>query len=105
MSPLPRPPPDDLASVRLLALYIQCFSVAEAKALAKALPSVKIIGATLVPIKRLRPNEFFGSGKVAELAEIFKLEKIDLVIINSLISPIQQRNLEKELNVKKKRYC
>ena len=75
-------------------------SVAEAKALAKALPTVKIMGATLVPIKRLRPNEFFGSGKVAELAEIFKLEKIDLVIINSLISPIQQRNLEKKWEVK-----
>ena len=74
--------------------------IGEAMSLAKALPFVKIIGSTLVPIQRLRPKEFFGSGKVVELAEIFKSKKIDLVIINSHISPIQQRNLEKKWDVK-----
>ena len=75
-------------------------SIGEARALAKALPLVKIIGSTLVPIERIRPKEFFGSGKVVELAEIFKSTKINLVIINSQISPIQQRNLEKKWHVK-----
>lgn len=75
-------------------------SIGEARALAKALPLVKIIGSTLVPIERIRPKEFFGSGKVVELAEIFKSAKINLVIINSQISPIQQRNLEKKWHVK-----
>ncbi len=74
--------------------------IGEAMSLAKALPFVKIIGSTLVPIQRLRPKEFFGSGKVVELAEIFKSKKIDLVIINSHISPIQQRNLEKKWDTK-----
>ena len=74
--------------------------IGEARALAKALPFVKIIGSTLVPIERIRPKEFFGSGKVVELAEIFKSAKINLVIINSQISPIQQRNLEKKWHVK-----
>ena len=74
--------------------------IGEAMSLAKALPFVKIIGSTLVPIQRLRPKEFFGSGKVVELAVIFKSKKIDLVIINSHISPIQQRNLEKKWDVK-----
>jgi GTP-binding protein HflX len=72
----------------------------EAISLAKALPFVKIIGSTLVPIERIRPKEFFGSGKVVKLAEIFKSKKIDLVIINGQISPIQQRNLEKKWEVK-----
>tara|TARA_B100000214_G_C23884678_1_gene588902 strand:- start:43 stop:354 length:312 start_codon:yes stop_codon:yes gene_type:complete len=72
-------------------------SIREAVSLAKALPFVKIIGSTLVPIQRRRPKEFFGSGKVVELAEIFKSKKIDLVIINSHISPIQQQNLEKKM--------
>ena len=75
-------------------------SIGEAIALAKALPFVKIIGSTLVPIERIRPKEFFGSGKVVELAEIFKSKKINLVIINGQISPIQQRNLEKKWHVK-----
>ena len=75
-------------------------SIGEAISLAKALPSVKITGSTLVPIERIRPKEFFGTGKVVELAEIFKSKKINLVIINGQISPIQQRNLEKKWNVK-----
>ena len=68
--------------------------VDEANSLAKALPAVKIIGSTVVPIERLRPKEFFGAGKVNELAVTFKSQKIDLVIINYPISPVQQKNLE-----------
>ena len=75
-------------------------SIDEANALAKALPLVKIIGSTIVPLERLRPKEFFGTGKVSELAVTFKAEKVDLVIINSQISPVQQRNLEKKWQVK-----
>ena len=68
-------------------------SIDEVNALAKALPLAKIIGSTIVPLERLRPKEFFGTGKVHELAVTFKAEKVDLVIINSQISPVQQRNL------------
>ena len=74
--------------------------IGEANALAKALPSVEIIGSTIVPIGRLRPKEFFGAGKVSELAVVFKSQKIDLVVVNSQISPVQQRNLEKKWQVK-----
>ena len=75
-------------------------SVGEAVALTKALPRVKIIGSTIVPIERIRPKEFFGSGKVCELAVNFKSQKIELVIINNQISPVQQKNLEKKWQVK-----
>ena len=75
-------------------------SIDEANALAKALPLAKIIGSTIVPLERLRPKEFFGTGKVSELAVTFKAKKIDLVIINNQISPVQQRNLEKKWQVK-----
>ncbi len=75
-------------------------SIDEANALARALPLVKIIGSTIVPLERLRPKEFFGTGKVSELAFTFKAEKVDLVIINSQISPVQQRNLEEKWQVK-----
>ena len=72
----------------------------EAVALSKALPGVKLIGSVLVPIKKIRPKEFFGSGKIIELSEIFYAKKIGLVIINSQISPIQQQYLEKKWKVK-----
>ena len=79
---------------------INCSSMGEVNALTKALPEVKIIGSTIVSVDKLSPKEFFGSGKVGELAEKFSLKKIDLVIINSQISPVQQRNLEKKWKVK-----
>lgn len=72
----------------------------EAVALSKALPGVKVTGSVLVPIKKIRPKEYFGSGKIIELAEIFYAKKIGLVIINSQISPIQQQYLEKKWKVK-----
>ena len=75
-------------------------SIGEAIALARALPNVKIIGSIRVPIERISPKEFFGSGKVCELSINFKSQKTDLVIINSQISPVQQRNLEKKWQVK-----
>jgi len=76
------------------------YSIGEANALAKALPNVKIIGSSMVPIERISPKEFFSGGKVNELSINFKSQKIDLVIINSQISPVQQRNLEKKWQVK-----
>ena len=72
----------------------------EAVALSKALPGVKVTGSVLVSIKKIRPKEFFGSGKIIELSEIFYAKKIGLVIINSQISPIQQQYLEKKWKVK-----
>mgnify|MGYP001166625552 CR=1 FL=1 len=75
-------------------------SIGEAIALAKALPNVNIVGSTTVPIERISPKEFFGTGKVSELSINLKSQKIGLVIINTQISPVQQRNLEKKWQVK-----
>ena len=72
----------------------------EVVALSKALPGTKFYASSIVPIERLSPKEFFGKGKVDELGEIFKVNKIKLVIINGQISPIQQQNLEKKWKVK-----
>ena len=74
--------------------------ISEVFALTKALPGTKISGSSIVKIEKPSPKEFFGKGKVEELSSIFKLNKIQLVIINSQISPIQQQNLEKKWKVK-----
>ncbi|MBL7933826.1 MAG: GTPase HflX [Bacteroidia bacterium] len=44
---------------------------------------------------------FIGKGKVAEIREFVKENKIDVVIFDDELSPSQQRNLEKELGGKK----
>jgi len=38
---------------------------------------------------------FIGSGKVEEIADEVKANKIDLVLVNAMLSPSQERNLEK----------
>ncbi|RBP49340.1 ribosome rescue GTPase HflX [Arenicella xantha] len=46
------------------------------------------------------PSTYIGKGKVAEISERIEPESIDLVILNHSVSPIQERNLEKELKVR-----
>lgn len=72
----------------------------EAVALAAALPDLEVIGKTLVPLPRPQPGRLFGSGKVAELTQVFKENDIELVMIDGPLTPVQQRNLEKDWNVK-----
>jgi GTP-binding protein HflX len=42
----------------------------------------------------------FGTGKIAELKERFAEREVELVLIDGHVSPIQQRNLEREWKVK-----
>jgi len=72
----------------------------EAVALAAALPDLEVVGKTLVPLPRPQPGRLFGSGKVDELAQLFKANEIELVMIDGPVTPVQQRNLEKDWNVK-----
>lgn len=46
------------------------------------------------------PKTFVGKGKLQELTEYAKMEKLDLVIFDDDLSPSQLRNLEKELKIK-----
>ena len=52
--------------------------------------------------KRLSPDPrfFIGKGKVEELAELVSAHEAGLVIFNHPLTPSQERNLEKELNVR-----
>ncbi len=54
----------------------------------------------VVPLKKPQAGLLFGKGKLGELAAIFEAEEIGLVIIDGLVSPIQQRNLEEKWGVK-----
>ena len=74
--------------------------LAEAVSLAAALPGLSVLGAEVVRLARIQPGLLFGSGKVEEMTSKMKDLQIDLVLVDGLVSPVQQRNLEKEWGVK-----
>ncbi|NEY88917.1 GTPase HflX [Rhodobacteraceae bacterium KMS-5] len=74
--------------------------LAEAVSLAGALPNLEVLGAEVVRLPKLQPGTLFGSGKVDELAARLKELEVDLVLVDGPVSPVQQRNLEKEWGVK-----
>ena len=74
--------------------------LAEAVSLAAALPEIEVCGAEVVRLPRAQPGMLFGSGKVAELKDRLSAAEVDLVLIDGPVTPVQQRNLEKEWGVK-----
>jgi GTPase len=72
----------------------------EAVALAAALPDIEVRGAEVVRLPKVNPGTLFGSGKVAELKARFAAAEVELVLVDGPVGPVQQRNLEKEWNVK-----
>ncbi|MDX8541899.1 GTPase HflX [Mesorhizobium abyssinicae] len=54
----------------------------------------------VVTVTDPRPATLLGSGKVAEFADIVKERHAELVIVDHPLTPVQQRNLEKEFNAK-----
>ncbi|ESW62142.1 MAG: GTPase HflX [Rhodobacter sp. CACIA14H1] len=74
--------------------------LAEAVSLAHALPELDVVGGEVVRLPRVHPGMLFGSGKVEELKARFKADDIALVLVDGPVSPVQQRNLEKEWGVK-----
>ena len=74
--------------------------LAEAVSLAAALPNLEVLGAEVVRLPKLHPGMLFGAGKVDELTARIKALKVDLVLVDGPVTPVQQRNLEKEWGVK-----
>ena len=72
----------------------------EAESLAHALPGLRVIGAELVRLPKPHPGTLFGKGKLSELKARIEAEEIDLVLVDGPVSPVQQRNLEREWGVK-----
>jgi GTP-binding protein HflX len=54
----------------------------------------------VVTVNDPRPGTLLGSGKVDEIAALVKESDAELVIVDHPLTPVQQRNLEKEMNVK-----
>jgi GTPase len=71
----------------------------EACGLARAI-NLDVKGSALIALAAIRPATYLGKGKVEELAALAKAEEIDLVVMDCALSPVQQRNLEKEFKAK-----
>ncbi len=72
---------------------------AETTGLARAI-GLDIRHSEIVVVNRPRPGTLIGSGKIAELAEIVDETESEVVIVDHPLSPVQQRNLERELKAK-----
>ncbi len=75
------------------------YDLEEAVGLAEAL-GVASVEARIVPVREVKVSNFFGSGQIDDMAAAIHALALDVVIVNGELTPIQQRNLEKSLNVK-----
>lgn len=73
--------------------------LAEAEGLASAI-RLDVVHSLTVGIRRIRPSALLGKGKLEELAAVVKAADVELIIADCALSPIQQRNLERELSAK-----
>jgi GTP-binding protein HflX len=71
----------------------------EAIGLAEAI-DLKVVKGGIVPLSAIRPATFLGKGKVEEIEGIVRTEEAGLVFLDTALTPVQQRNLEKAWNAK-----
>lgn len=71
----------------------------EAQGLAHAI-GLYVVSCGALAVTRPRPSTLMGAGQVSALAAAVAAEDIGLVIVDSTLSPVQQRNLERALKTK-----
>ncbi|SMF67440.1 GTP-binding protein HflX [Xaviernesmea oryzae] len=71
----------------------------EAVGLAKAI-DLTIVEGLIVPVGQPRPATLIGTGKIEEIKALLDEKDAGLVIVDHPLTPVQQRNLEKEWNAK-----
>ena len=76
----------------------------EAVALAHALPAIEVTGAEVAKLRNPEAGMLFSKGKREEIGQHLKAaaegEGVELVLIDGPVTPVQQRNLEKDWGVK-----
>jgi GTP-binding protein HflX len=73
--------------------------VSEFEGLACAIP-VEIVFSDVVKVREVKPATFIGAGHVEELKQKVADGRVELVLVDTALAPIQQRNLETALNAK-----
>ena len=75
------------------------YELEEAVGLAEAL-QVDIVHSEIAPLRQIHVANFLGGGKIVEIAGHVREHAASMVVVNSELTPIQQRNLEKLFNAK-----
>lgn len=101
---------DDKSAMRAFVLHPEIKSdhlrrnaaaaLEEGVALAMALPDLEVVGSSVVSLPKRHPGMLFGKGKIQEIKGWLEEHDAGLVLIDGHVSPVQQRNLEKEWGVK-----
>ncbi len=73
--------------------------LAEAEGLARAI-DLDVVYSEVSRVKEIKPATFFSRGWLERIAPIVTEKKIELLVIDAKLTPIQQRNLERELKLK-----
>lgn len=73
--------------------------VAEVEGLANAI-GLDIVEAFALPVRQVRAATLIGPGQTSELAERVAAEEIEVVVLDTRLSPVQQRNLERAVKAK-----
>lgn len=60
----------------------------------------EVAGIVAAPVRDPGPRYYVGSGKADEVAQAAQALAADVVLVDRLLSPIQERNLEKLINVR-----
>lgn len=71
----------------------------EAVGLAEAI-DLEVVRAETVRVNRVRPSTFLGPGVVERFARLIEAEEVGLVVVDTALAPIQQRNLERAWKAK-----
>nr|WP_245944955.1 GTPase HflX [Pelagibacterium lacus] len=62
--------------------------------------ALDVVHAEILRVREIKPATYLGGGQVAQLAERVKADDIELLLVDAALSPIQQRNLERDIGVK-----
>ena len=68
--------------------------------LSKALDIITVVDVLNLKVSKIHASTYFGSGKILEFKSNVDDHNIELILVDTKLSPMQQRNLEKELKVK-----
>ena len=71
----------------------------EAEGLAEAI-GIEVVAARPLRVRTVRPATLLGKGQVEEIAGLAKEKGAGLLIVDSALTPIQQKNLEDEVGTK-----
>lgn len=73
--------------------------IEEIEGLARAI-DLDVCKTEVLKVSRIQPGAFFGKGQRQRISDSIEAYEPDIIIVNYALSPVQQRNLEREWQVK-----